>query len=155
MLSRFVIAFLPRGKFLLISWLHSPSAVTLEPPKIVSHCFHCFPIYFPWSGGTGCQDVSFLNAEMLSSKADFSLSSFTFIKNLLNFSSLSPIRLLSSVNLRLLIFLLAIVIPVCASSSLAFLLMYSAYKLISKVTIYSLDVLLSQFGTSLLFHVWF
>ena len=46
-LSRFVIAFLPRSKCLLISWLQSPSAVILEPQKIVSHCFHCFPIYLP------------------------------------------------------------------------------------------------------------
>ena len=38
MLSRFVIAFLPRSKLLLISWLQSPSAVILEPKKIVSHC---------------------------------------------------------------------------------------------------------------------
>ena len=34
MLSRFVITFLPRSKRLLISWLQSPSAVILEPPKI-------------------------------------------------------------------------------------------------------------------------
>ena len=47
MLSRLVITFLPRSKHLLISWLQSPSAVILEPRKIVSHCFHCFPIYFP------------------------------------------------------------------------------------------------------------
>ena len=47
MLSRLVIAFLPRSKHLLISWLHSPSAVILEPRKIVCHCFHCFPIYLP------------------------------------------------------------------------------------------------------------
>ena len=47
MLSRLVIIFLPRSKRLLISWLHSPSAVILEPPKIVSHCFHCFSIYLP------------------------------------------------------------------------------------------------------------
>ena len=49
MLSRLVITFLPRSKCLLISWLQSPSAVILEPRKIVSHCFQCFPIYFPWS----------------------------------------------------------------------------------------------------------
>ena len=42
MLSRLVITFLPRSKCLLISWLQSPSAVILEPRKIVSHCF---PIY--------------------------------------------------------------------------------------------------------------
>ena len=46
-LSSLVIAFLPRSKHLLISWLQSPSAVTLEPRKIVLHCFHCFPIYLP------------------------------------------------------------------------------------------------------------
>ena len=45
MLSRLVITFLPRTKRLLISWLQSPSAVILEPPKIVCHCLHCFPIY--------------------------------------------------------------------------------------------------------------
>ena len=63
MLSRLVIGFLPRSKHLLISWLQSPSAVILEPKKIKSHCFHCFPIYFPWSDGTGCHDLSFLNVE--------------------------------------------------------------------------------------------
>ena len=47
MLSRLVIAFLPRSKRLLLSWLQSPSAVILEPRKIISHCFHCFPIYLP------------------------------------------------------------------------------------------------------------
>ena len=48
MLSTFVITFLPRSKRLLISWLQSPSAVILEPPKIKSvSCFHCFPIYLP------------------------------------------------------------------------------------------------------------
>ena len=36
MLSRFVIAFRPRSKSLLISWLQSPSAVILEPPKVKS-----------------------------------------------------------------------------------------------------------------------
>ena len=47
MLSRLVITFLPRSKCLLKSWLQFPSAVILEPSKNkVSHCFHCFPIYF-------------------------------------------------------------------------------------------------------------
>ena len=45
MLSQFVIAFLPRSKHLLISWLQLPSTVILEPKKIKSHCFHCFPSY--------------------------------------------------------------------------------------------------------------
>ena len=47
MLSRLVITFLPRSKHLLFSWLQSPSTVILEPPKIKSDTFHCFPIYFP------------------------------------------------------------------------------------------------------------
>ena len=65
MLSRLVITFLPRSKHLLISWLQPPSAVILEPrKKKVSHCFHCFPIYLPWSDGTRCHDLSFLNVEL-------------------------------------------------------------------------------------------
>ena len=48
MLSMFVIAFLPRSKHVLISWLQSPSAVILEFKKNkVCHCLHCFPIYLP------------------------------------------------------------------------------------------------------------
>ena len=58
MLSRLIIAFLPRSKRVLISWLQSPSAVVLEPKKTVCHCFHCFSIYLPWSDGTGCHDLS-------------------------------------------------------------------------------------------------
>ena len=64
MLSRLVITFFPRSKCLLLSWLQSPSAVILEPRRIVSHCFHCFSIYLPWRGGTGCHDLSFLNVEL-------------------------------------------------------------------------------------------
>ena len=64
MLSRFVIAFLPRNKHLLISWLQSPSAVILEPQKIkFVYWFHFFSIYLPWSNGTRCHDLSFLNVE--------------------------------------------------------------------------------------------
>ena len=65
---------------------------------------------------------------MLSYKPTFSLSSFTFIKRLIS-SSLSAIRVVSSAYLRLLIFLLEAWIPSCASSSLAFHMMYSAFKL--------------------------
>ena len=65
MLSRLVITFLPRTKHLLISWLQSPSAVILEPAKIKSDTvFHCFPIYLPWSDGTRCHDLHFLNVEL-------------------------------------------------------------------------------------------
>ena len=58
-----------------------------------------------------------------------SLSSFTFIERPFNSSSLSAIMLVSSVYLRLLMFLPAILIPTCASSSVAFQMMYSAQKL--------------------------
>ena len=46
MLSRLVIAFLPRSKRLLISWLHSPSTVILEPPKIKSDTVSTVPRLF-------------------------------------------------------------------------------------------------------------
>ena len=64
-LSGLTIAFLPRSKCLLITWLQSPSAVILEPKKgKVCHCFHYFPIYLPWSDGTRCLDLSSLNVEL-------------------------------------------------------------------------------------------
>ena len=63
-LSSLVITFLPRSKHLLISWLQSPSAVIREPPKIKSDTLHCFSIYFPWSDGTRCHDLRFLNVEL-------------------------------------------------------------------------------------------
>ena len=78
MQSRLVIAFLPRSKHLLISWLQSPSAVILEPPKIKSTTVS---IGFP----SICHEVMVLDAMifvfwMLSFKPAFSLSSFTFIQ---------------------------------------------------------------------------
>ena len=63
MLSRLVILYLPRSKRLLISWQQSPSAVILEPKKIASNCFHCFPVYLSWSDEIRCHDFSFLNVE--------------------------------------------------------------------------------------------
>ena len=153
MLSRLVTAFLPRSRHLLISWLQSSSSVTLEPFKNkVSHCFYCLPIYLPWSDGTGCHDLS---SECWVLSQLFHSPPFTFIKRLFSSSLLSAIKVVPSVYLRLLIFLLAILIPACASSSLAFHMMYSAYKLNNRMTMYSLDILLFQFGTSLLFHVQF
>ena len=126
MLSRLVITFLPRNKCLLISWLQSPSAVILEPQNrksvtvsIVSPSI-CHEIMGP--------DAMILVFWMLSFQPTFSLSYFTFIKKLFS-SSLSAMRVVSSAYLRLLIFLLAISIPSCASSSPAFFMMYSAYKL--------------------------
>ena len=65
MLSMLVIAFLPRSKHLLISMAAVPicSDFGAQENKLC-HCFHCFPIYFPWSDGTGCHDLRFLNVEL-------------------------------------------------------------------------------------------
>ena len=122
-LSRLVITFLPRSKCLLISWLQSPSAVILEPRKIKSSTVSpsiCHEVL-----GSEAMILVFW---VLSFKPTFSLSSFTFIKRLFS-SSISAIRVVSSAYLRLLIFLTAILIPAYASSSPAFLMIYSAYKL--------------------------
>ena len=125
--SRFVTAFLPRSKYLLIWWLQTTSGVILEPKKIKSAIVSIFSyIYLPWSDVNGCHDLSFL---MLSFNPAFSLFSFTFIKRLFSFSSLSAIRVVSSVHLRLLVFLQVILILSCASYSLEFCMSYSAYKL--------------------------
>ena len=127
MLSRFVTAVLPRNKCLLISWLQSSSAVILEPRKIK---FVTVSIVSPSIYHEVMRpDAMILVFWMLSFKLTFLLSSFTFIKRLFSSSSLSAIRVVSSAYLRLLIFLLAILIPACASSSLAFCVMCSAYKL--------------------------
>ena len=64
MLSRLVITFLPRSKHLLISWLQSPSAVILEPPKISLPVFPLFPYLFAMKWWDGCHDLSFLNVEI-------------------------------------------------------------------------------------------
>ena len=124
MLSRLVITFLPRSKRLLISWLQSPSCSDFGAPQ--NKVSHCFPIYLPWSDGTGCHDLRFLNVEL---QANFFTLLFHFHQRLLSSSSLSAIRVVSSAYLRLLIFLPAILIPACVSLSPVFLMMYSAYKL--------------------------
>ena len=97
-------------------------------------------------------DAMILVFWMLSSKPTFSLSSFTFIKRLFSSSLLSAISVLSSAYLRLLIFLLEILIPAVLHPVWHFSWCTLHISWISRVTIYSLDVLLFLFGTSL-FHV--
>ena len=110
MLSRLVISFVPRSNCLLISWLQSPSAVILEPPKIKSLAVS---IVSPsiWHEVMRPDAMIFV-FWMLSFKPPFSLSSFTFIKRLFS-SSLLSARVASSAYLRLLTFLLVILIPAC------------------------------------------
>ena len=86
--------------------------------------FPLFPIYLSWSDGTGCHDLNFLNVEFQTN-----FFTLTFSKRLLSSSSLSAIRVVLSAYMMLLIFLSAILIPACASSSPAFHMMYSAYTL--------------------------
>ena len=66
-LCKFVIAFLPRSKCLLISWRQSLSAVILEHKKIKSHCFHFFPIYLLWNNGTGTMFLQALEQKLFRS----------------------------------------------------------------------------------------
>ena len=74
MLSRLIVTFLPRSKRLLISWLQSPSAVTLEPPKIKSDTVSTVSPSFCHEGMG--PDAMILVFCMLSFKPAFSLSSF-------------------------------------------------------------------------------
>ena len=123
MLPSFVIVFLPRSMCLLISWLHSPSSVILQPKKIKSATASLSPLLYamkwwdwtPWS--------SFLDVE-------FQINFFTLLfyphQEALYFLFTICIYVISSAYMRLLIFLPAILIPACASSSLAFQMMYSS-----------------------------
>ena len=122
-LSRFAIAFLPRNKCLLISWLQSSSAVILEPKKIKSVTASTFPpsICHEVLG----QDAVILVFWMLSFKLGFTLF-FHFHQEALHFL---PLEWYHLAYLRLLIFLPAVLIPAWVSSSPAFLIMSSAYKL--------------------------
>ena len=95
------------------------------PKNKVCHCFHCFPIYLPWSDGVRCHFLEFSECWVLSQifHSPLSLSSrgslvFVFCH-----------KSVSSAYLRFLIFPAAILIPACASSSPAFHMIYSSYKL--------------------------
>ena len=124
MLSRLIIAFLLRSKHLSILWLQWPSEIILEPKKIK---FVTVSVVSPSICHEGMgQDAMNLVFWMLNFKTAFSLSSFPFIYSS---SSISAIRVVSSAYLRLLIFLPAVLIPACVSSSLAFFMMHYAYKL--------------------------
>ena len=126
MLSRLVIAFFPRSKCLLISWLQSPSAVILELKKIKT-------VTVSIVSPSICHEVMALDAMIFVFEcwalSQLFHSPFIFIKRLFSSSSFSAMSVVSSAYQRLLIFLPAILIPACTSPSLTFCLMYSAYKL--------------------------
>ena len=89
---------------------------------------HCFTFSVSVCHEVMGLDAMILVFRMLYFKPAFSVSSFTLIKRFFSLSSLYAIRVVSSAYLRLL-FLLAVFIPACNSSSLAFCMRYTAYKL--------------------------
>ena len=123
MLSRLVIAFLPRSKRLLISWRQSPSSVILESKKIK---FVTVSIVSP----SICHEVMEPDAMIfvfwILSLSQLSHYSFTFFKRLFSSSLLSAIKDgVICISEVIDFFLLAILIPASASSSPAFRMMYS------------------------------
>ena len=120
MLSRLLITFLPRSKHLLVSWLQSPCTVILEPKKIKS-------VSLSISHELMGPDAMTLVVWMLSFKPAFSLSLFTHKKQLFSSSLLSAIRVVSSMHVRSLAFLSAILISDCHSSNPVFHMTYFAY----------------------------
>jgi len=123
MLSRFVIAFLQRGKHLLISWLQSLSIVILEPKKTISVTFLLLPHLFAMKWWDQMPRSYFFECWVSTS---FSTLSFTLIKRLFSSSSISAFRVVSSAYLRLLIFLPEILMLASDSSSPVF---HSSWKL--------------------------
>ena len=124
--SRFMIAFLPRSMC-----LNFMASVTIcsdfgAQENKICHCFHFFPIYLPWSDGSRWM-ILFLN--QLSFKPTFLLLSFTLIKKLFSSFLLWVIIVVLFTCLRLLIFVLAILLPASDSISPTFCTMYSAYNL--------------------------
>ena len=152
MLSRLVIAFLPRSQRLLISWLQSPSAVILEPPKIKSLTVStvspsiCHEVMGP--------EAMILVFWMLSFKSTFSLSSH-FHQEALQFFTFSH---------KVGVICISEVIDISPGNVWFQLVLHPVQHFswcilhisqIIMVTIYSLDILLYWFETSLLFHVQF
>ena len=125
-LSGFVIVFLPRSKLLLfpgcsrcLQWFWSPRKKSLS----------LFPLFLILFAMKWWDRMPWSFFWMLTFKPGFSFSTFTFIKRLFGYSVLPALRVVLSAYLRLLIFLPAVLIPACDSSSPVFCMMYSAYKL--------------------------
>ena len=95
----------------------------------ICHCFQLFSCYLTWSDGTGCHDLSFLFVCFTFQYWVLRQFFFTLIKRFFSSSLLSTYKVVSFTYLNFLIFLLAILIPACNSSSLAFLMVCSVFKL--------------------------
>ena len=118
MLSRFVVASSKgQASFNFMAAVTICSDFGAQKNKIC-HWFYFFPFYLPWSNEAGCRDFSCLNVE-------FQGSFFTLIKRLCSSSSLSVIR----GDTWGCWFFSQCLIPTCDSSSLAFLMIHSEYKL--------------------------
>ena len=154
MLSSLVITFLPKHKC-----LNFMAAVTIcsdfgAQGNKVCHCFHCFPIYLPWSDGTRHHGLSFLNVELVLSqliRSPLSLSSK---------GSLAPLHFLSLKWHHLHIwgcwyFSQQSWFQVVLHPAWHFVWYTLHIIYIIRVTIYNLDIILFQSGTSPLFHVQF
>ena len=152
-LSRLVIAFLPRSKH-LFNFFDAATVCSdfgAQENKIC-HCFHFFPMYLPWSGRSRCRDLFF-----------FFFSFFFFfvcwVLSHLFHSPLSPPSRGSLVSFHFLpLQWYHLHIWSCWYFSWQSWFQHFTWCIlhiswISRVTIYTLDILLSQFGTSLLFHV--
>ena len=112
-LTTFVIALPPRGKHLIFM---AAVAVYAQPNKIKSVSTSTFSLSFSYE--LMRLDVMILVFWMLNFKPLFSFSFFILTNSLFSSSSFSAIRMVSSAYLRLLVFLLAILIPTCDSSNL-------------------------------------
>ena len=115
----------------------------------ICNCFHFFLIYLPWSDGTRCPDPNFL---ILSFKPAILLSSFTF-KRLFSSFSLLPLLWYHTHIWGCWYFFLQSWFQLVLHPAWHFSWCILHISYINKVTTYSLDILLSLIGTSLLFHV--
>ena len=117
------------------------------------HCFHFFPIYLQWSDRTRCHGLFFFFF-FLRFKPAVSLFSFILLQSLFSFPLFPGIRVASSAYLRCWYFFCQSWSQLVIHPAQDFTWYTLHISSISKVTIYSLDVLLSQFWTSPLF-CWF
>ena len=151
-LSSFVIAFFPRTKHLLFSWLQLLAAVIFQAKKKSVTVSTVSPSFWHEVMELDAMILDFL---VLDFKPAFSLSFLTLMKMLFISSSLYAIRVVSSAYVRLLVSSPVILIPYCNSSSWAFCMMYSTYKLNKQSENIQLCCTPVSILTSQFFHILF